>query len=117
VLALSNGTRYSILIPAQVKRACLTELRRRGRGGKSLYWLLFATALYLLLKDHIRKLSRVMIDIEYEGHSASIKEHLLNLLRRAQVEVESERIFFERIHRLNSNPPAHNRAYLTHREE
>ena len=34
------------------------------------------------LAHFVEHLARVVIDVEYQGHEASIKEHLLNLLRR-----------------------------------
>ncbi|MFQ5855819.1 MAG: hypothetical protein ACE5LU_09280 [Anaerolineae bacterium] len=92
VLAFSNADSYAILIPAIVKRACLQELRQRGKSGTTLYMQLFATGLYLLLKDHIQDLPLVAIDIEYSGHNAMIKQHLLNLLWRADVTVPAARI-------------------------
>ena len=112
VLAFSDGESFAILISAKVKRACLYELRQRGRTGKSIYWLLFATGLFLLLRDHVRKFSLVTIDVEYTGHSPAIKEHLLNLLRRADLPARPDLFRFRRI---GKKSPAHGRAFYTHR--
>jgi len=112
VLAFSDGESFAILIPARVKRRCLRELRRRGRRGKSIYWLLFATGLFLLLKDHVQKFSLVIIDVEYTGHGPTVKGHLLNLLRRAGLPADPYLIQFRRVGRRS---PAHDRAYHTHR--
>ena len=97
VMALSDGINNTLLVEARVKRACVTELRNRGISGPTLYVRLFATGLYFLLKGHIQQLSRVVIDIEYFGKEAQIKEHLINLLRRAGCVVHADQIQFQRI--------------------
>lgn len=94
VLAFSDGVSFSVLIPASVKRACVRKLRERGLSGPTFYVQLFATGLFFLLKDHIESLSQVCIDVEYLGKEAQIKEHLINLLRRAGHRVESDQIQF-----------------------
>jgi hypothetical protein len=108
VLAFANGASFVILIPAREKRLCLQALRARGKTGKSIYRLLFATALFFLLKDAIARRSVVTIDIEYQGHDAGIKEHLLNLLRRANTAVDAHQIRFAYI---GKKSPAHTKAY------
>lgn len=107
VLAFSNAEGYAIVIPATVKRAAVQELRRRGKSGTTLYLQLFATGLYLLLKGHIQTLALVMIDVEYPGHEAMIKQHLLNLLWRAKITVPAARIRFRHI---GKHSGAHERA-------
>jgi hypothetical protein len=94
VLAFSDEISFSVLIPASVKRACVRKLRERGLSGPTFYVQLFATGLFFLLKDHIESLSQVFIDVEYFGKEAQIKEHLINLLRRAGHRVESDQIQF-----------------------
>lgn len=111
IVAFANGNDRAILIPADVKREAIQELRRRRKAG-SLKYLLFATALYLLLKDDIEDIDQVTIDIEYRGYESQIKEHLLNLLRRAGKRVESYQIHFDRI---TKKSPAHKVAIQTFR--
>lgn len=97
VLAFSNGKKYAVLIPATTKRKCLDKLRRQGRSGRFLYSKLFAIGLYLLLKDHIRRLKELMIDVEYPGWNAEIKLYLLNMLRRRGIEFDPNKIHFRHI--------------------
>ena len=110
VLAMANGMQYSIRIPALVKRECLQILRRRrsGKDPRSLYVLIFATVLYLLLKEHISQLGKVIVDTELPGHEAKIKEHTLNLFRRSGTPADPEAIIFQRI---GKKSPAHNLAW------
>jgi hypothetical protein len=115
VLAFSDTESYAILIPAKIKRACIHELRQRGKSGTTLYVQLFAVGLFLLLKEAIEKVSLVTIDPEYPGHDAAVKEHLLNLLRRAGGSVDTNAIEFQQIHRGGRKPAAHDKAYVVFR--
>ncbi len=102
VLAYANGKQFSVLIPATVKRECLLVLREQGYSGDTLYTLLFATALFFLLKDDLSNLSRIVIDIEYTGREAQIKQHLYSLLERAGYGIEQERVEFALIGKQSS---------------
>jgi hypothetical protein len=113
VVAFADGKERAILIPAEVKRKIIQELRRRGKGVR-LYYLLFATLLYLLLKEDIENIERVTIDIEYRQKEAMIKGHLLNLLRRAGKRVDGHQIQFARI---TKKSPAHRVAIKTLRKQ
>lgn len=116
VLAFSNGKEKAILIPATVKRACLRELRRLGKGA-GIYYLMFATGLFLLLKDDIENVDQVTIDVEYRKKDAVIREHLINLLQRAGRRVDASQIQFDLIHRGGKKPRSHDKAYYTYRGE
>jgi hypothetical protein len=108
VLAFSNAESCAILIPASVKRACIRYLRQHKKAGTTLYLQLFSTGLYLLLKESLLQNCRITIDIEYPGHSAKVKEHLLNLLHRANIAGIEENIQFAYIGKKSN---AHARAY------
>lgn len=110
VVAYANGIRYSVLIPSTVKRECLRVLREAGYTARNLYIQLFSTALYFLLKDKIQTISRVVIDLEYPGKDAQIRERLLNLLRRDGQAVEPEQIEFASV---GKGSPAHKLALDT----
>ncbi|MCK6539847.1 MAG: hypothetical protein L6Q26_07300 [Anaerolineales bacterium] len=113
VLAFSNGWDYAILIPATVKRKCLETLRKHGRSGRFMYSKLFAAGLYLLLKDHISRLSEIVIDMEYPGWGADIKLYLLNMLRRKGIKFDSTRIRFASIGKKSG---AHSRAIAVYKK-
>jgi len=106
-LAFSNGKRYSIFIPATIKRESIQILRDGRKLDTRLYIQLFSVGLYLLLKNDFTKLEHVTIDLEYPGHEAKIKEHLMNLLRRADISVLATQISFERV---GKKSPAHQLA-------
>ena len=114
VVAFSNGIQFTVLIPAQVKRDCVTQLRGRGVPPPTFYVQLFATCLYFLLRNHIERLTHVTIDIEYSGKNAQIKEHLLHLLRRRGHTVESAQIGFGLVGKKSG---AHSKAIAVFRGE
>ncbi|TSC88360.1 MAG: hypothetical protein G01um101416_28 [Microgenomates group bacterium Gr01-1014_16] len=94
VLAFSNSNKYSIEVTSQVKRKCLETLRQNGKSGTTLYLELFSSCLFLLLKDHIDNVGTVKIDIEYQGHNAKIKEHLINLFLGVGKKIDKDKIEF-----------------------
>ena len=65
-LALADGIRFSVLIPATVKWECTRQLRAQGKSGPTFYVQLFATGLFFLLKGQIERPATVTIDGEYE---------------------------------------------------
>ena len=110
VLAFANGMKYSMLIPATVKRDCVLTLRRLGLSGPNFYLQLFAVGLFLLLNEHVDNIHTVLLDYEYLGKEAEIKRYLSNLLRRAGHQIEAELIQFLHI---GKHSPAHFLAYGT----
>lgn len=110
VLALANGTKFSIRLSGRAKRAILAELRRRRKKRpeqETLYILVFATLVYLLLKEHIGKLSAVVIDTEFTGHEGDIKAQVINLFLRHGREVHKDVFQFSQI---GKKSPAHGLA-------
>ena len=108
-LAFANGTHFSIFVSAKAKRELFSELklRRVSRSETKLHILVFATLLFLLLKDHISRLESVVVDVEYHGHDRAIKEHFLNLCRRHRLKVPPQLLSF---HLVGKKSPAHDLA-------
>ncbi len=94
VLAFANGITRTVLIPATVKRDCVTMFRLMGQKGSVFYLQLFAIALFFLLKEHGAQLSNIIIDEEYYGREGDIKRYLLNLFHRAGTAVSARQIHF-----------------------
>ena len=110
VLAFANGVERSILIPAIQKRKVLAVLKRRrpewSRALVNVY--VFSVLVHLLVKDHIEKLSPIIIDKEYPGHEAVIKNRILTLCRRRGIVVHKDQIVFANI---GKKSPAHKLAW------
>jgi len=97
VLAFSDGISHAIVIPSSVKTQALRALRDKRKPRKEAQILLFATCLYVLLKDYLDQLQRVEIDIEYPGKDADIRASLLRLIWRKVPAFEPEKIVFRRV--------------------
>lgn len=109
VLALSNGITWAIVIPSHVKLAGQRIITNRGRSRLEASLLVFAACLYLLLEDYITDLTRVVIDVEYEGKDQIIKAALLRHIWARHPDFEAERLVFERV---GKSSPADRKARL-----
>lgn len=109
VLAFANGLSYTIQINPRDKRRILAELSRlKPRWSKRLMHIYtFSILLYFLLREHISKLDTVVIDLEYMGHDAVIKNRVLTLLRQDGLKVYRDQISFQRV---GKKSPAHHAA-------
>ena len=107
VLALANQISYAIVIPAAVKRTVMRRLHERGKSRTRAAIFAFAIGLYLLLKNVIRAVDQVIIDIEYTGWDAEIRNTLVAYLRRDDPHFDPMRILFQHIGKRSA---AHHRA-------
>jgi len=107
ILAFANGITHAILIPSEAKTTAYRVLRRRGKASATAYPLLFAACLFLLLRDHLKQLDQVIIDIEYEGKNADIRSFLLEHIWKAEPTFAPDQIIFRRI---GKHSPAHVKA-------
>lgn len=88
ILAMcSNDIQYSIKIPKKLKQDLFIKCKKSSK--KNLTFRLFSFCLYLLLKNKIQKNSIILIDEEYSGHNADIKQLLLKNLK-----IKKEQITF-----------------------
>jgi hypothetical protein len=93
-LAFSNSQARALLIPARVKQAALRRLRQIGlTGSRATLWL-FAAAIYLLVCNHLWQVTRIVIDVEYQGHEDDVRLMLLNFIRRRFSHYPAQRITF-----------------------
>ncbi|MDH7486492.1 MAG: hypothetical protein QHJ81_09495 [Anaerolineae bacterium] len=108
ILALSNDKEYTIGIPAREKQSAIAHLRWHpsGRRRKRVYLCLFAVALYYLVRE-LPPDELVIIDTEYTGHEATVKNMLLGLLWRDNPNFDADNITFGYI---GKKSPAHEKA-------
>lgn len=114
VLALSDGIQCAILVPAAVKQTAIQRSRDRGKSRQMATLLMFAACLFLLLKDHMEQLDRVVVDVEYPGKDADIRGSLLYHFYRHHIRVHKDQIVF---HQVGRKSPAHELALAVYREE
>jgi hypothetical protein len=113
-LAMANGVAVSIFMSAKDKRRIIEALRQRkpARERKFIHIRVFSTLLFLLLERDIEKLATVIVDPEYPGYEADIKDWGLTLCRRHGIPVHRDQIVFRRV---GKKSPAHRLAYRTFR--
>jgi hypothetical protein len=112
VLAFSDGIHRTILIPAEVKRACQRELRAKGVKPKMIGLRIFAASILLLLENQMRDIASVTIDSEYAGKEGEIKGLLLRFISGWAYGFPKRAIAFRQIGKTSS---AHLLAWETHR--
>lgn len=76
VLAFANGISHAIIIPSQVKTEAFRALWKRGKSRKIARIMLFSACIYLLVKDSLPDIQRIIIDEEYTGQEANIRSFL-----------------------------------------
>jgi len=81
VVAFSNGRIKSLKISAVEKQKLITVMRPLDYPKKTFIFKIFAGLIYLLLRDE-KDIKDVVIDKEYPGQEATIKNLLLGLFRK-----------------------------------
>lgn len=110
-IAFSNDKEYAILLLGKTKRQLQELFRERGRPRIFVYRT-FAAGVTLLIKDHLPKFYKIIIDQEYTGKERVLRSMIYEMLGRFHNELPE--IVFERIGK-SSN--AHNVAYhVTHKK-
>ena len=71
IIAFANDFSRAIVIPSQVKKYLKKRFRELGKPNM-FYYRTFAAGVALLLKRHVRKIGRVVIDTEYAGREKII---------------------------------------------
>ena len=80
IVAFANGKIKSLKISAVEKQTLVRTMRALDYPEKIFIYKIFAALIFLLIKNE--KIEEVVIDKEYPGHKATIKNLLLNLFRR-----------------------------------
>jgi hypothetical protein len=114
VLALSDGIRHAILVPAVVKQTVTQRLRNQRKPKRMTTLSIFAACLFLLLRDHMEQLERVVIDVEYPGKDGDIRGSLLYHFHRHNIRVHKDQIVFQQV---GKKSPAHELALSIYRGE
>jgi hypothetical protein len=114
VLAFSDHICGTVLIPAEVKRTLIRQVRVRGKSKIRATVQIFAAALFLLLERAIPQIDSVVIDTEYTGYEPDIEGMLLNYLREVEPGFSKQCLVFRQV---GKSSPAHKRAIAVHRGE
>jgi hypothetical protein len=112
VLAFSNSVQRAIVIPAVVKREALAYLRKRGKSRKVAVIVVFAAGLFLLLQNVTRLIDLAIIDREYAGYDAVIKNRLLQFFQAGGLHIYPDTLAFGYV---GKKSKAHDLAIGVHR--
>jgi len=107
VFAFSNAKAYTIWIAPGVKKACITEIRRTKKLDALDYVRLYAISVFLLLRDHLRQLSEIVLDLEYPRKMGLGRVILLELIRTIDPQLARIPI---KIRRIGKTSRAHDKA-------
>lgn len=97
VFAFSDGIQHAIVIPAKVKLEANRRLKQQYKQIKEPYLKLFSAGIFLLIKDHLSQIEKMLIDEEFTGKETIIKGYLLNYIRTIEPTFTKDRILFWRI--------------------
>lgn len=93
VVCLANGKAKTLLISAQEKRKVLIVMRALDKPHKNFVFRIFAGLIFLLIRDE--KVDSLVIDREYPGHEAVIRNILLSLFDKNKI--KSPKVSFGQI--------------------
>jgi nucleoside-triphosphatase THEP1 len=106
-LFISYNEFKSIFISAKDKREIQKIFRRIGKPRIFVYRL-FSILIFLLVKNHLKKIDQIIIDEEYPGKMSLIKNFLLQEIRKINREFQKNNIVFKT---LGKKSRAHFLAY------
>lgn len=93
VVCFADGKVKTLLISAKEKRRTLIAMRAIDIPRKNFVFRIFAGLVFLLIKDE--KIDSLIVDREYPGHEAVIRNILLALFRKNNIKIPE--VFFSQI--------------------
>jgi len=115
ILAYSNDSYYSILIPSVVKREVFRELYPKQKNKVIFKIKLFCSGLSYLLKDVIKSNDVIItIDNEFSGRENDVRGILLNLIRKINPNFDKRNL---KISEIGKKSKAHEIAKKVHNNQ
>lgn len=112
VIAYTNECQKAILIKAKDKRNLQEIFRKMGK--RSVFVIrIFSLLIFLLLKDE-KSLKKIIIDKEYPGWDAQIKNYILSDFNRIGIKLDPSIIEFKEIGKTSE---AHWQAYYVFKKK
>lgn len=110
VVAFSNGIQRSIRLSRREKRKLQRFFRKVGRPRMYAYQV-FTTLIFLLVRPYLKRLDRMVIDVEYPGQDTLLRNLLAEKIRVIYPDFDTELIIFRLIGKKSA---AHNYAWSTY---
>lgn len=108
-IAYSNSHTKSLIITAKDKKTIQSVFRRIGQP-KIFVYKLFAVAIFVLIKDDLKKIDQIIIDKEYLGYEKLLKRFILETALRNGKKIENDSLHF---HFIGKKSNAHKVALTT----
>lgn len=113
VIAFSNSTSASLLISAKEKKA-IQQLYRQAGKPEIFVYRLFSVLIFILVKDYLEQVDSIVVDTEYPGKEALIKDFILQLIwKYKDPSFNKNKLWFKQI---GKRSRAHKVAYATFKE-
>jgi len=96
IIAFCDSKFKSIFISAKEKREIQKFFRRIGKSRVFIYKV-FAILVFLLIKNNLKEIDKIIIDEEYPGKNSLIKNFLLQEIRKIKPGFAKENIIFQKI--------------------
>jgi hypothetical protein len=96
VVAFSNHIFASVLIKAKDKREVQRIFRQAGEP-KTFVYKLFAILIFVLIKNHLSKITQIVIDEEYPGKNKIITDLLMREISKVKPDFDRSDISFQQI--------------------
>lgn len=96
VVSFSNNIFGCVLIRAKDKREIEKVFQRTGKP-KIFVYKLFAILIFILIKEHLRKIDEIVIDKEYPGKDNLIKSFLMREIKKVRPDFLPQAIIFKQI--------------------
>ena len=109
-IAFVNGVKCSIFISGKEKRKLQRFFRSIGKRRMLIYHT-FVILIFLLVRDHVRKIDRIVIDTEYPGQNELLRRLLWEKIHAIHHDFEVSQITFKRV---GKSSPAHLLAWDVH---
>jgi len=113
VFGFSNRIQKTVLLKQTTRDECLSKLKGR-KLSKELR--IFTACIYLLIEDHLNKITKVRIDQEYPMHEGEVKRYLTNLIATHNPDVQFKEQSIE-ITSVGKKSRAHEVAWRTFRKQ
>ena len=96
IVAFSNSTHRSVSISSKDKKVLQKFFREAGKPEMFIYRV-FAILCFYLIKEDIKKIDSIIIDLEYLGKESVVKDLILSLIRRNNPSFDKSKIKFSSI--------------------
>ena len=107
VIAVANGFTVTVRITGKVKDVMRQALRNKKVKPKMRMIRMFVGAIVLAVRDHNSEIATMKLDAEYAGYESQIRSLLIDRLRAAGEEFDTERIVIVSVRKKS---PAHRAA-------